>query len=357
MTQPNGTRKQVLVDLSILKHLNCGLGQVALNYGRYFSEHAAGLDFDIHLLVPNKFMGKFGGDVKYHDCNSSLSRLRLYFEPIDVWHSIHQLSRFTPGIRTKKNILTIHDLNFVYEKPRSKQNKYFKRLERKINRADKLVCISNFAKNDLLRYMHTEKPVEVLYNGVEFMDDIQEKMPPYLNADMKFLFSIGQMFPKKNFHVLLDAMKLMPEYTLYIAGSNNTEYASMIEKRIQDEHIDNVRLLGEIHHSEKIWLYDHCEAFVFPSLFEGFGLPVIEAMSFGRPVVSSDKTSLKEVGGKHAFFLRNFKAEHIAARIREAVAAYKGDPELAEHSKAYARTFTYAKHMSRYIDMYREMMG
>lgn len=350
-----GQKKRVLVDLSSLKHLNCGLGQVAYNYGRYFGSHASCLDFEVHLLLPRKFIGAFGNDVKYHNSRSLLSKQRMRLISFDAWHSIHQLSRFRPSPRPTMNILTVHDLNFMYEKGVVKQKEYLKRLQRKIDRADRVVCISNFVKTDLLRFMRVDKPVEVLYNGVEFMSDVQEQKPQ-LPGDGKFLFSIGQMMPKKNFHVLLDAMKLLPEYTLYLAGSKDTEYAEMIEGRIRDEHIENVFLLGEILHSEKVWLYNHCEAFVFPSLFEGFGLPVIEALSFGRPVVSSDSTSLKEIGGGHVFFLENFEPEHIAARIREAVSVSIGNPQMSADNMEYARSFSYEKHLGRYVEIYRELM-
>lgn len=352
----NERRKKVLVDLSSLKHLNCGLGQVAKNYGLYFKEHAAGLDMEIHLLVPEKFMGAFGNDVVYHNCQSVLSRIRIGLMAFDVWHSIHQLTRFKPGFMTRNVVLTVHDLNFVYEKTPDRQKKYFRRLGSKTGRADKLVCISEFAKNDLIRYMHVEKPVEVLYNGVEFMQDVQDSKPASVPDGCRFLFTIGQMLPKKNFHVLLDAMKLMPEYTLFMAGSRNTDYAAKIEQRIKDEHIDNVHVLGEISHSEKVWMYRHCEAFVFPSLFEGFGLPVIEALNFGRPVVSSDKTSLKEIGEGHVFFLDGFEPEQIAAAVRRAVKEYGDKPELADANRQYAESFTYDRHMSRYVNIYRELM-
>lgn len=349
-------KKKVLIDLSSLKHLNCGLGQVAMNYALYYQAHADSLDFETHLLVPKRFVGAFGKSVMYHNCQSPLSKLLLKFTPIDLWHTVHQLSRFYPGLLVKRNLLTVHDLNFVYEKTAEKQKKYFRRLQRKINRADRVVCISNFAKEDLLRHMNVEKPVDVLYNGVEYMSAAAEVKPRLPGAESGFLFSIGQMFPKKNFHVLLDAMKLMPEYTLYLAGSRNTEYASMIEKRINDEQIGNVFLLGEIRHEEKIWLYNHCEAFVFPSLFEGFGLPVIEALSFGKPVVSSSCTSLKEIGGSHVFFLEGFEPEQIAAAVREAVRAYRDNPALAESGRRYALSFSYEKHMAAYVAIFNEML-
>lgn len=348
--------KKVLVDLSILKHLNCGLGQVAFNYAKYFEQNAKKLDFEIHLLVPKKFVGSFGEDVFYHESKEIYTIMPSLLPKFDVWHSIHQLSRFKPSRGSTKNILTIHDINFMYEKQGAAQEKRIKKLTKKINRADKIVCISNFAKNDTEKYFQVGKPIEVLYNGVEFLSPDKEKAPNLPGSGKKFIFTIGQLLPKKNFHVLLDAMKLLPEYNLYIAGKNSTEYAAMIQKRIEEEHIENVFLLGEILHSEKVWLYNHCEAFVFPSLFEGFGLPIIEAMYFHKPVISSDKTSLKEIGAGHVFFLENFEADHIAGKIKSSIQEFNGNASLAEQNEIYAKSFSYEKHLNRYVEIYKEML-
>ena len=349
--------KKVLIDLSILKHLNCGLGQIAYNYARYYGENAGKLDFEVHLLLPKSFVGAFGKDVHYHKSSALFSLFPFLLPKFDVWHSIHQMSRFMPSRKSTKNILTIHDINFIYEKEGSKQDKYSRKFTKRINRADRITCISNFTKTDVLNHFPVNKPIEIIYNGVEFGDPKLEMKPALPFSDNgKFLFSIGQIKQKKNFHVLLDAMKLLPEYNLVVAGEKGSDYAKMIDKRIEEEGISNVFLIGTIHNSERIWLYNHCEAFVFPSLFEGFGLPVIEAMSYGKPVISSDKTSLKEICANHTFILENFEPAHIAQKIKEGIESYK-DPALATKNTEYARSFTYERHMKEYLRLYHELLS
>lgn len=353
-----GLMGKVLIDLSILKHLNCGLGQVAYNYAKYYQSHAKEFDYEVHLLVPKSFVNAFGQDVHYHVSREIHKIFPFLLPHFDVWHTIHQLARQAPSRRSTRNLLTIHDLNFLYEKEGKTKEKYIRKLTKKIKRANRITCISNFAKNDVEKNFQVGQPIEVIYNGVEFMSPTAEKQPVLpCDADKKFLFTIGQLLPKKNFHTLLDVMKLMPEYNLIIAGKDTTEYAKMIKDRIADEGISNVFLLGEILHGEKVWLYNHCEAFVFPSLFEGFGLPIIEAMFFGKPVVSSDKTSLKEIGADHVFFWESFEPEHMAARIREAIAQFGDNPSMALDNKAYAESYSYEKHLTRYNEIYRELMG
>ena len=350
--------KRVLIDLSVLKHLNCGLGQIAYNYARFWGENAKDLDFEVHLLVPRPMIGAFGKDVHYHKTTNLYTMFPFIMPKYDVWHSIQQMSRFKPSHRSTKNILTIHDINFIYEKMGCSLKKYSRKFISRLNRADRVFCISNFTKADVLKHFPTDKPLEVIYNGVEFGDPASAKKPLLPFTDNKpFIFSIGQIRQKKNFHVLLDAMKLLPEYNLVIAGEKGTDYCNMIEQRIASEGISNVFLIGTIHNSEKIWLYNNCSAFVFPSLFEGFGLPVIEAMSYGKPVISSDKTSLKEICAGHAYILENFEPDHIAAKIKEGINAYASNPDLISKNTEYAHTFTYEHHMNAYLSIYREMLS
>lgn len=344
--------KKVLLDLSVLKHINCGLGQVAYNYGLFFSKHDFD-DLEFTLLLPKKFFGAFGTNVKYLESKEIYTIFPCLIPHFDVWHSIHQLSRFVPSRKSTKNILTIHDLNFLYEKEADKIAKYRRKLTKKIKRADAITVISNFVKEDVCRNFDIVKDVEVIYNGVEFLKADNEKVPMKVDTAQPFLFTIGQMFPKKNFHVLLDAMKLLPQYNLYMAGKKSTDYGQMIEKRIEEEGIKNVFLLGEIDHTEKIWLYNHCSAFVFPSLFEGFGLPIIEAMFFRKPVVSSDKSSLKEIGAEYVQFLDNFSPEEIAQKVLFAIEKAKSTPACLDAEFEYASSFSYQKHFDSYLKLYR----
>jgi glycosyltransferase involved in cell wall biosynthesis len=100
-------------------------------------------------------------------------------------------------------------------------------------------------------------------------------------------------------------------------------------------------------------MYQHCEAFLFPSLLEGFGLPVIEAMQFGKPVFSSKETSLKEIGGDFAYFWDNFNPEEMKKLIDENLTQFYQNESLADKEKEYARSFSYEKHFEEYEALYK----
>lgn len=353
--------KRMLIDLSELKDLYRGLGQVALAYGEYFKNHyrKSQSDYKITLLMPKEMFGMFGEEVSYLDSKHPLRILHRWFFPqFDIWHSTHQLSRFKPPfLRSAKTkvILTIHDLNYLYETQGARRRRKHARLQRKVHRADMLICISQFVKQEVERNLELNgKGCRVIYNGVTDIS-LEPSSKPKTDIKKPFFFSIGVFRRKKNFHVLLDMMKLMPDKQLYLAGIATTDYGEYIQSRIRDEGVHNVHVLGSVSAKEKVWLFSHCEAFLFPSLFEGFGLPVIEAMQFGKPVFSSKETSLKEIGGEFAYFWDSFNAEEMKSLIEESLDVFYSDEKLQSDMKEYAFSFTYEKHFEQYGKIYKNL--
>lgn len=344
---------KILIDLSILKHPNCGLGQVALNYGYYYRDYYQPVEGEeITLLLPKRFVGQFGDKVKYIETRKiyTIFPFLISLRPFDVWHSIHQLVKYKPYAR--RYVLTVHDFNFVYERKGSRVLRYIKKRKRDISKADVLAAISHFTEKEIRRFAPGIKPVEVIYNGVERIDQLPIREPKGIKKP--YLFTIGEMKEKKNFHVLLDMMKLLPEYHLYMAGFDSTPYAAMIKRRIEQERIDNVHVLGMIDGEEKCWLYRNCEAFLFPSLFEGFGLPVVEAMLFRKPVVTSGATSLSEICNGHAsLFTEDFNAEKGAEIIRRAI--NESNEESLGEAFEYAASLTWRRNAEGYLAIYREL--
>jgi len=351
-------RKKILVDLSILKNINCGLGQVALNYGKYFMQHYSATEgYDLFILLPKKMIGDFGTEVKYISSSWWRKHFPILIPKFDVWHSIHQLSRFRPIYRDTKFILTIHDFNFLYEKGELKSGLYLKKIQRKIDRAYRIICISNFSKSETERLTNLKgKKVEVIYNGVEQFESDCSKQPDFIKKEKPFFFSIGEIKKKKNFHVLLPLMKMFPEKELYIAGRLGSPYADQILSVIKSENISNVNLVGEITNEERVWLYKNCEAFLFPSLFEGFGLPVIEAMNFGKPVFTTEETSLKEIGGGLTYIWTNFETIYMKSVMDENLTTFYSTPIKAKQNIEYAKSFSYDKHMTGYIKIYNQLL-
>ena len=353
-------KKRLLVDLSSLKNIYSGLGQIALSYGNYFKENYKSdtFPYDLTLLVPRKYFGKFGNEVQYISSSNLLRKNKLLpFPKYDSWHSIHQLSRFRPISKNTKCILTIHDLNFMYEKTANSRLRRFRKIQNKVDRANEIVCISHFTKKEVENNLSLKgKECKIIYNRVPLINNDMAVKPSFQISE-PFFFTLGVVNPKKNFHVLLDLMKLMPDKHLYITGIQadikQNGYANLIKDRIENENIHNVTLRGPVTHKEKVWMYQNCQAFLFPSLLEGFGLPIIEAMQFGKPVFSSEETSLKEIGGEFAHFWKNFNPIEMKQLMEDNIDKFYQDIAFIEKQKKYAQLFSNEQHFKEYDKLYR----
>ncbi len=348
-------KKKILIDLKFLSNLNNGFGQVCMNYGRTWSSICPE-DMEVTLLVPEDYIGKFGNNLKYLKHSKKYKYFPFLLPSYDIWHSITQKVKYLPFNTKTKKIISIHDFNFLYEESEEKIRKRLKRMQLRIDLHDKITAISEYAKKDIINHINLKgKEVTVINNGVEFLDSDKAQIPAFVQTNIPFFFTIGQICEKKNFHVLLDLMKIYPEYNLYIVGENFREYALKIKERVKNEYITNVFLPGAISENEKIWLYQHCKAFLFPSKFEGFGAPVIEALEFGKPVFSSRYTCLEETGKDHVYYWDNFEAEHMKAVMDKNIPAFYADEQKIETVKNYAASFSYERHINAYIKIYQEM--
>ncbi|MBQ0156550.1 MAG: glycosyltransferase [Bacteroidales bacterium] len=350
-------KKEILIDLMDL-HEHSGFGEIERMYANIFSKLDVP-DMHFNFLVRSNQMNAYGDKVGYLEHRSIYKIFPFLLRRFDLWHSVHQLYRECPRNKTTKRILTIHDLNFLYEKNEKKAKKYLNAVCDKINNAHHLVAISNFAKEEVLKNckMKEEKPFDVILNGVRDTSNDNKTKPSFMKPDRKFLCAVGAVREKKNIHVLLDMMKYLPEYELYVCGSTAGEYAEKLKERIKTENISNVTITGTITDEEKNWLYDNMEALMFPSRLEGFGLPIIEAMHFKKAVFSSPYSSLPEICSTHAYVWKELDPEYMATLVREKITEFYADPSHAEAEKEYANTYSYERHIKGYIALYRRMLG
>jgi glycosyltransferase involved in cell wall biosynthesis len=350
---------RIVLDCERMKHSNTGLYHYCLHLGRQLQKHLNEPHEKLTFYSPLTAVNKFRRDSEFIMQNS----LQKFYMPstsgFDIWHSTFQLSRYIPQRNRKiKVVLTIHDLNFVHEKmPESRKSKLLKRLQRNINRADALVCISEFSKNDMLEHCDTgNKPIHLIYNGTNTL-----KSPGLYGHSYKperpFLFSLGVLCRKKNFHVLLPLLQQNHDMELLIAGRvEEPEYLKFIHqaaKRMRVE--ENVRVLGDISEPEKSWYYQNCYAFALPSIAEGFGLPVAEAMSAGKPVFLSNRTALPEIGSTAAFYFRDFNALHMQQVFADGMERYETE-NMQQLIRDRGASFCWDKAAKEYIDVYRSLL-
>jgi len=340
---------KVLVEMEKLNNTNSGLGQFCLGLGNALAQQNN--EHHLTFLVPENKVGIFGNTFSYSLLKSYFSFLWNKPKAFDVWHCTHQQSKYLPN--TGKLILTIHDLNFLYKYTGLKKQLKLNALQRKVNRANAIVAISEFTASEIKKYLKVdEKKIHVICNGVSLVSNEKESLPAHLQHK-KYLFSIGIINPKKNFHVLLPLLQNKPDLVLAIAGNNSNTYVQTIkDMATQMGVLNQLYFTGVVSNDLKYQLYKHCYAFVFPSLTEGFGLPVIEAMLLGKPVFLSNKTCLPEIGGKEAYYWKNFDANYMQQVFENGMKDFENDNAKINRIKAHASQFSWEKAARAYIKLY-----
>jgi glycosyltransferase involved in cell wall biosynthesis len=347
--------KQVLIDLLRLKDLNTGLGQVCLSYGKALAA-ARHPNLQFTFLVPHNFVGYFGQNVHYlcpsliQNCFPSLLRKRF-----DLWHSIHQDVYYFPAKHTTW-VLTIHDLNFMYEKAPFKMKKRKKRLNTLLHDVTQVVAISNFTKQEIEEKLVLQTPVQVVYNGVNILPELTCECPAYASPG-NFFLSIGVFKPNKNYESLIRLMRDYPDKRLIIAGSYHTAYGQQLKSMIHKKELQNKIITpGVVSETEKAGLYAHCEALLFPSTNEGMGLPIIEAMRFGKPVIASNMSSIPEFGSDYAYYFKSFDPAEMRQTIEESLAHFRQHPERKKVMQHYAGQFSWKKNAEQYIRLFERIL-
>jgi glycosyltransferase involved in cell wall biosynthesis len=347
--------KKVLLEFEKIKDLHSGLGQYCFHLGNELLHIPTNLEY--LFFLPKDNFGIFGKDQRYI-ASSKYKRLSSVFAPkADLFHAIHQDSKYPPTAGSKY-LLTIHDLNFLF-KGHKDPKPLLQNLQNKIDRACHVVFISEFTKNICLEHLKfSQDKYSVIYNGISlsYRRKWQTDQISNIQPQRPFLFTIGIISEKKNFHVLIPMMKQLPDYDLIIAGRNDSPYAQEMQAELVKHGLqDRVKLIGNITEDQKIKYYQSCSGFVFPSKQEGFGMPVIEAMSLGKPVFVSTFTSLPEITGPHGFYFDNFDPDHMSEVIKIGLNKFEINPDSKEKTKKWTERFSWEKTAQAYLKLYQSL--
>ncbi len=347
-------KPKIIVDVERMKHPFTGLyyycKNLAVNLEKYHSEK-----FDFYFFTFSKI--KLPGFLKKIN-GSQFDKLYLTKpNKYKLWHATWQNTKYVPRNKVKF-VYTIHDLNFLYtDKPEFKKKRLLAAVQEKIDRADAIIVISNFVKQDIEKNLDLKgKHIDVIYNGVDVKEYPHFDKPKYRPKN-KFLFSVGTVLFKKHFHVL-PRLLVNNDYELVIGGIHpDKSYIKQIEKEAKELGVwERVHLIGPVTDEEKYWYMNNAEAFLFPSISEGFGLPPIEAMRLGKPVFLSTFTSLPEVGGDKAYYFENFDATHMQEVLKKGLEDYYQNNRKQEIID-WSMKFTWKQATKEYVGVYQRTLG
>jgi glycosyltransferase involved in cell wall biosynthesis len=290
---------------------------------------------------------------------------------VQILHSPDFVLPPTLGART---VLTVHDLSFMRHPECSSPSllAYLLRaVPRSVRRADVLLADSESTRRDLVELLKVpEERVRVVYPGVEprfvsegeqhtmRQQDVLERYgirPPYI-------LGLGTLQPRKNYPRLIRAYGLLRRryhvpHQLVIGGGRGWLHEQIDETIRQTRLHEDVRLIGYVADEDLPALYRAADVFAFPSLYEGFGIPVLEAMGCGTPVVTSMVSSLPEVAGKAALMVPPEDVEALAQAMWQLMSDQALRNDLVRRGYEQVKRFTWRQSAGRLLDIYSHIAG
>ena len=263
----------------------------------------------------------------------------------------------TAPVFYKNQIITIHDLACLNEKWVSPKFKLFYEilLPKIINNSLKIVTVSDFSKKEIIKHFNVpENKIEVVYNAVsqEFIDLSNNN---YQNNYGKYILAVSSLNPRKNFTSLIQAFNKLKfkDIKLLIVGEQNNIYANPQLKNIMLDN-PNIIFTGYLTDKEIAGLYKNAKLFVFPSLYEGFGIQPLEAMACGCPTVVSNAASIPEVCADASYYVNPSDINSIAEGIYEVLKSDYLQSELRNKGFERIKAFSWENSAEKYVDIIKE---
>lgn len=350
---------KIVLDCDLMKFPNSGLYYYCLNLGVHVNQLLDEQGGErMQFYVPPAEKDTFRGRGKAIVERPWHKFIKPFLWDCRIWHAPFQSGRMIPKRGgALKIVLTIHDLNPLHEgKPPEEQRKALARTQALVDGSDVIVCISEFCKADVLSHLKVrDQEVYVIHNGTHGLHEPQ-LLPTSYKPRLPFLFAIGYVNRKKNFHTLLPLLE-NGEVELVVAGRlDEPDYVAAMEQEARRRGVaDRLHILGPVSDGEKAWYLENCTAYLHPSLAEGFGATVVEAMSFGRPLFLSHLTSLPEIAGDVAFYFRSFDGDHMR-QVYQAGMHYYRQNGLAQRIMEKGKSYNWREKAAQYLRMYQSLM-
>lgn len=283
-------------------------------------------------------------------------RRRLLQEPwaprrADLFHGLNQR---LPRVRLRKAVSTFHDLFVLsadYSTPEFRSR--FQQLAREAaQRSDLIVTVSEFTARQVEQLLGVERSrLRVIPHGVRF-----PPREPLEERRENLVLHVGAIQRRKNVTRLIQAFEALgPDWRLALAGSFGFGAAEILRQIEGSPRRQSIQVLGYVSAQALAGLYGRARIFAFPSLDEGFGMPVLDAMAWGLPVLTSNRSALPEVAGDAALLVDPTDVEAIRAGLRELAGNEGLRQELARRGKRQAALFTWPAAVSGTWSVYQEL--
>jgi glycosyltransferase involved in cell wall biosynthesis len=345
-----------------------GISRMFAELARQFVIHSVA-DVDLEPLdapIVNRYIldhPELSEPLKARQARNQWTALARYFSRVsvkrssDVVHNTFYLPHGLAPMRGAKRVVTVHDM-IPELMPHSRRRLDWLTLKRRyVETADHVICVSEATRRDLLKvYGPIAAPVSVVHHGVD--ERFHPGVPRLDFLPNRYVLFIGNRDQYKDADVLFQAFEIVAkqhdDLELLCVGGAGLSPSDV--NRLQELGIRERVSQRYLADGDMASAYTHAELFVFPSHFEGFGLPALEAMASGTPVILADATSLPEVGGDAAAYFTPGSVRGLAAVIDEVLDDRQLRERLATAGLARAASFTWATSAERTADVYRSLL-
>lgn len=351
-------KDKIYINGTILNETPTGLGVYVKNILKIFAKNKA----EVEVFSPIEIKGlrvkkvtkyvkpsyrKLGGLIRFLYTQLVLP-FRVKKDEI-LYHPFQYLSILSRS----KQIITIHDfIPLYYPEVAKHQYKYYKYfMPFLLRKAHKIICISNNTKEDILKfYKVDESKIKMVYNGYDRElfneDNIDEGILKKYNIAYPYMIMVGASYPHKNLETAIKAfvkLENKKDCKLIIVGKTSpyVESLKLLTKELKVE--DKVVFLGYVEDEELKTLYNKSKAFVYPTLYEGFGLPILEAVACNTLVLSSNTSSLPEVAGEGAIMFDPNSVEELKKAMEKALNAGEEIEYIKKKAKENLQRFSWEK--------------
>ncbi len=283
---------------------------------------------------------------------------------LDIYHGLSHELPLDIQQTAIKSVVTIHDLIFMrypeFYKPADLEI-YRNKLEYACRKADKVIAISQQTKNDLVDFICLNPgKIEVIYQAINpiYFEEVKagelQETQARLKLPSRFMLSVGTIEARKNLRSILQAMKLADDGLPLVVVGKSTPYLNSLQAKIQPLK-DKLIFLHQVTDRELSHLYQLADLMLYPSVFEGFGLPVAEAQASGCPVITSKAGALPETGGDGAHYVDAQNAYEINQGIQQILQNKKYQNELIRKGQQNARRFTPENYAQQLMQFYNQL--
>ena len=292
----------------------------------------------------------------------------LECDGVDIYHGLsNELPLNIRRQRRAKSVVTIHDLIFVrYPQYYGAIDRWLYRYKygRSCRNADAIIAISECTKRDIVNYFKiAPEKIHVVYQGCDSSftsiasEAIRQEVRKRYGLPGRYILSVGSIEERKNVLLAVKAMPRLPEEVHLVIVGKRTAYTDEVERFIEENHLrERVHLLHDVIFRHLPAVYQMAEIFVYPSRFEGFGIPILEALHSSVPVIAATGSCLEEAGGPDSIYVHPDDVEGMTAALTLLVEHPEKRRYMAEQGKWYAARFSEERQARQLVELYQALL-